>query len=100
MEEYLREIKVVVDSLAAIDFLVSELELITPLLTLTILMMLVTAVQYYGGSSSFDDLRTKLIMFEHWVKLHNKRVTVAANHQAFATNTNDSRATGAAAGVG
>lgn len=100
MEEYLREIKVAADSSDAINSPVSELELINN----TIAGLddtydaFVTAVQYYGGSSNFDDLRTKLIMFKQQVKLHNKRAAKAANHHAFAANTAGSAAAAAAAG--
>lgn len=71
MEDYLRSVKVMADQLASIEAPISELELINDTLggLDPAYDSLVAAVQYCPVNSTFDELRTKLIMFEQRVKL-------------------------------
>jgi len=73
MDSYLRSIKTIVDALAAIQCAISDLELIQ--FTTTGLPKdydsFVTTYSMLPRSTSFDDLRSKLLLFEQRIK-YNK----------------------------
>jgi len=66
MDSFLREIKYIFDSLAAINSPLTNQELVQ--YTLDGLddqhEVLATVTTYFGSHPTFDDLRTKLIMYE------------------------------------
>lgn len=83
MEDYLRQIKATADALAAIWDPLSELELID--FTLSGLDpeydTIATAMSYFPGQHTFDDLLTKLIMFEHKLKLRSRHFRPVLDRQ-------------------
>lgn len=85
MEDYLGYIQGIADSLAAIREPISDLELTD--FTLSGLdpeyETIATVLQYFPGQNTFDDLRTKLIMFEHKLKFRKARDGDAPTQQAF-----------------
>ena len=88
MESFLRDIKHIVDSLAAINSPLTDQELIQ--YTINGLdeqyEIFITAVTYFGQNLKFDKLRNKLIIYKLQV-LHLRESTSASSHQAFATTT-------------
>lgn len=88
MNEYLRKIKVATDSLAAIQAPVSEFKLFNDILFgLDPAYAFFTIVQYCPRQTSFDDLRTKLTIFEQRVKMNNNRNNRRTCHLAFAATS-------------
>ena len=89
MDSYLHSITTITDSLAAIQLLISDLELIQ----LTIASLpddydsFVTAFSMLPISASFDDLRSKLLFFEKCLKYKMDRSPFT--HQAFVATTRD-----------
>lgn len=90
MEDYLRHIKFTVDSLAAIQSPLSEIELIdcTILGLLKEYDILVAPATYFSGplQLTFDDLQTKLIMYEQRLRHVDERHEEFVPQQAFMAN--------------
>lgn len=88
MEDYLRSIKMVADSLASIRAPILDLDLIQ--YTVAGLPVeyesLITVITFVPGSISFDDLRGKLLVYEQRIKILRDRESGTA-HQAFAATT-------------
>ena len=82
MEGYLLYVKILADSLATIQSPVSDLELIQ--YTTSSLPpdyhTFVTTYSMMPGSYTFDDLHSKLIFYEQWLKFQSNRETTV--HQA------------------
>ena len=87
MDSYLHSIKTIVDALAAIKSPISDLESIQ-LTTAGLLEdhdSFVTTFSMLPGSTSFDDLRSKLLLFEQRLKYKTERSPYI--HQAFVATT-------------
>ena len=89
MDEYLRHIKSVADSLAAIKSLVSDLELIQ--YTLNVLGSeydnFVDNLSFMPGDITLDEVRTRLLFHERRVQFVHNCDHGSAPHQAFAVAT-------------
>lgn len=95
MEAYLRSIKVIVDSLAAINSPLSDQELVQFALFSLYrdYESLVTAATYFGGNLTFHDLHDKLLLYEQRVLQIKEHAANPIMHQALATNTASSSIT-------
>ncbi|XP_074302516.1 uncharacterized protein LOC141634121 isoform X2 [Silene latifolia] len=89
MEHYLREIKLIVDSLAAINSPVSNQDLLQYVVQGlgSDYETLVTVITQFPGSITFDDLRARLLVQEQRVKFLKNQDNGVTSHQAFATAT-------------
>lgn len=89
MDAYLREIKVITDSLAAINSPLNDQELIQ--YTLFGLDQdyesFITAATYFGGHLTFHDLCSKLILYEQHVLYLRDHVSTLPTHQPLAMGT-------------
>jgi len=86
MEQYLREVKLISDSLAAFNSPVSDQELVqyTRFGLNSEYENFVTTVSYLGNQITFDELRSHLIMHEQGMM--QLRDSEPVSHQAFAVN--------------
>lgn len=88
MDPFLREIKNITDSLAAISSPLANQELVQ--YTIDSLddqyEVFVTVAAYFGGHLTFDELCTKLIVYEPWVTHLRESSNNTTSHQALATS--------------
>jgi len=88
METYLRSIKVIANTLAAINSPLSDKKLVQ--FTLFGLYRdyesLVTTTTYFGGNLTFHDLHDKLLLYEQCVLQLKKHANNPIMHQALAIN--------------
>lgn len=85
MEDYMRLIKVTIDSLTAINSPVSDFDLVHYTISglPSTYELFITTITYMPSVITFDDLLSKLVFYEHRVRQQHDRDNNAETHQAF-----------------